>query len=122
MSPLQEVCASNNRLLPDDELNLDRVIGFTLRSNVLNVPVEPEVKEAEDSLASREDRKVSFEEGSKLAEEFKMKYYETSAETNYNVNETFTYLTKDILSNLETYKAIAVETNENSKHGNCLVI
>ena len=58
-SPLQEVCASNNRLLPDDELNLDRVIGFTLRSNVLNVPMEPEVKEAEDSLASREDRKVS---------------------------------------------------------------
>ena len=57
-----------------------------------------------------------------MAAEFNMKYYETSAKTNHNVNETFTYLTKDILSNLETYKAIAVETNENSKHGNCLVI
>jgi GTPase SAR1 family protein len=47
----------------------------------------------------REDRKVSFEEGSKLAAEFNMKYFETSAKTNQNVNETFSYLTKDILSN-----------------------
>ena len=52
----------------------------------------------------REDRKVSFEEGSKLAAEFNMKYFETSAKTNHNVSETFTYLTKDILSNTETKK------------------
>ena len=33
-----------------------------------------------------------------------MKYFETSAKTNHNVNETFTYLTKDILSNTEAKK------------------
>merc|ERR1712032_1503522 len=59
----------------------------------------------------REDRKVTFEEGSKLAEEFNMKYFETSAKTNLNVNETFSFLTKDILSNTETKKPIGGNVN-----------
>lgn len=46
----------------------------------------------------REDRKVTLEEGQKLASEYNMKYFETSAKTNLNVNETFTFLTKDILN------------------------
>ena len=46
----------------------------------------------------REDRKISYEEGAKLASEFKMQFFETSAKSNYNVNETFTYLTKEILN------------------------
>lgn len=45
----------------------------------------------------RDDRKVGFEEGNKLANEFHMKFFETSAKTNYNVNETFTFLTREIL-------------------------
>jgi len=49
----------------------------------------------------REDRKISYEEGAKLASEFKMQFFETSAKSNYNVNETFTYLTKEILNNSE---------------------
>ena len=49
----------------------------------------------------REDRKISYEEGAKLASEFKMQFFETSAKSNYNVNETFTYLTKEILSSSE---------------------
>jgi hypothetical protein len=28
-----------------------------------------------------------------------MQFFETSAKTNYNVNETFTYLTREILNN-----------------------
>ena len=52
----------------------------------------------------REDRKVTFEEGSKLAGEFNMKYFETSAKTNLNVNETFTFLTKDILNITDNVK------------------
>ena len=35
----------------------------------------------------REDRKVSFEEGSKLAAEFNMKYFETSAKLNLGIEE-----------------------------------
>ena len=46
----------------------------------------------------REDRKITYEEGAKLASEFKMQFFETSAKSNHNVNETFTFLTKDILS------------------------
>jgi small GTP-binding protein len=46
----------------------------------------------------REDRKISYEEGAKLASEFKMQFFETSAKSNYNVNETFTFLTKEILN------------------------
>jgi GTPase SAR1 family protein len=45
-----------------------------------------------------EDRKVSYEEGAKLAKELNMQFFETSAKTNYNVNETFTYLTNEILA------------------------
>lgn len=46
----------------------------------------------------REDRKISPEEGKRLADEFRMQFFETSAKSNYNVNETFTFLTKEILS------------------------
>jgi Ras-related protein Rab-8A len=46
----------------------------------------------------REDRKITYEDGAKLASEFKMQFFETSAKSNYNVNETFTFLTKEILN------------------------
>ncbi len=34
-----------------------------------------------------------------------MQFYETSAKTNYNVNETFTFLTKEILNTCEVKPA-----------------
>lgn len=46
----------------------------------------------------RQDRKVSFEEAFELAMDFNMKYFETSAKTNQNITETFTFLTKEILN------------------------
>ena len=49
----------------------------------------------------RDERKVSFEDGQSLAKEVGMKFFETSAKTNYNVNETFTYLTREILNKNE---------------------
>ena len=45
------------------------------------------------------DRVVTEEEGRKLAEDFKMSFYETSAKTNQNVNEVFNFLTSEILKN-----------------------
>ncbi len=50
----------------------------------------------------REERKIPFDDGKKLSEEYNMKFFETSAKTNYNVNETFTFLTREILSNNDT--------------------
>jgi Ras-related protein Rab-8A len=50
----------------------------------------------------RDDRKVAFETGNSLATEFHMKFFETSAKTNYNVNETFTFLTREILKTCDT--------------------
>ena len=46
----------------------------------------------------RPDRVVSEGEGQNLADEFKMKFFETSAKTNQNVTKVFMYLTKEILS------------------------
>ena len=54
----------------------------------------------------KDDRKVSYEEGQKLAEANNMPFYETSAKTNQNVNEVFTFLTQEIL-----------KTNENKNPG-----
>lgn len=47
----------------------------------------------------REDRKITFEEGKALAEEFNMQFFETSAKSNTNVGEVFDYLTGEILQN-----------------------
>ena len=44
------------------------------------------------------DRVVTEEEGKKLADDYNMSFFETSAKTNQNVTEVFTYLTKEILS------------------------
>ena len=43
------------------------------------------------------DRVVTEEEGKKLADDYSMSFFETSAKTNQNVGEVFTYLTKEIL-------------------------
>jgi small GTP-binding protein len=66
----------------------------------------------------REDRKVSYDEGLQLANEFKMPFFETSAKSNYNVNETFTFLTKDILSISEPKTNDKKDTVEIEKKGN----
>jgi hypothetical protein len=52
-----------------------------------------------------DSRKISFEQGSALAKEYNMKFFETSAKTNYNVNEVFTFLTREILNDNEAKSA-----------------
>ena len=47
------------------------------------------------------DRVVTEEEGKKLSEDFNMSFFETSAKTNYNVNEVFNFLTEEILKSNE---------------------
>lgn len=66
----------------------------------------------------REDRKISYEEGAKLANEFKMQFFETSAKSKYNVSETFTYLTKEILNNSDTKPSSEVSNININRNGN----
>ena len=44
-----------------------------------------------------DNREVSNQEGIDLASEFNIKYYETSALNNINIDETFNHLTMEIL-------------------------
>ena len=45
----------------------------------------------------KQDRVITEEEGKKLADDFGMGFFETSAKNNQNVSEVFNYLTKEIL-------------------------
>ena len=62
-----------------------------------------------------DDRIISTEEGQKLAEEFKLKYYETSAKNNENVSTTFLDLIKEIDSVLSDFDNLNYGTSIHSK-------
>ena len=46
--------------------------------------------------SDRPDRKISMEQGQKLADEYNIKFMETSAKNNSNINEAFYYIAKQI--------------------------
>lgn len=87
--------------------NWVRQIEQNAQSNVCKVLV--------GNKSDREDRKVTFEEGSKLAKEYNMQFFETSAKSNYNVNETFTFLTKEILNTCEVKPSNAMKIEDKNK-------
>lgn len=43
-------------------------------------------------------RKISYEQGKDFADILNLEYIETSARNSQNINQTFIYLTKDIIS------------------------
>ena len=49
-----------------------------------------------------EDRNVTTEDGQKVAKEYNLQYFETSAKTNYNVSEIFNYLSRELLNLIES--------------------
>lgn len=54
-----------------------------------------------------EKRQVTFDQGKEMAEQFGMKYIETSAKTAFNVDEAFTTMTKEVIAmNAEKEKAM----------------
>ena len=73
----------------------------------------------------KSDRVVSFEDGKKLAQDYGMEFFETSAKSNINVSETFTFLTKEILKGTEGGNTkggdnIQIDkTGQVKKKGNC---
>ena len=63
-------------------------------------------------------RTVSEEEGKKLAEDFGMNFFETSAKTNHNVNEVFTFLTQEVLKSVENNKSRGTSQDHGQKLDN----
>ena len=63
----------------------------------------------------RLDRKVTEEEGKKLADELGVKYFETSAKTGYNVNEAYNFLIKEIIDNFKNFEREKVELKKDAK-------
>ena len=89
------------------------IIGYdiTSRSSFMNVSTwineinESAPKDIQKILIGTKcdlkERKMSMEEGEKLAEENGMKFYETSAKSDINVKEAFESITKNIIENRE---------------------
>jgi GTPase SAR1 family protein len=75
-----------------------------------------------------DNREVSTDEGQSLADEFSLKYFETSALNNTNIEEAFNHLTQDILR-LKDFKdsiitdvpnkGIDLKKNEKKKEKGC---
>lgn len=60
-------------------------------------------------LDKKTNRKVTFEEAKKLADNLGLKYFETSALKNINVNEVFMYLTKKIYKSIQENENINID-------------
>ena len=69
------------------------------------------------------ERVITEEQGRKLAEEYNMKFYETSAKTGQNVEETFRYLTGDIIKiykNKEVHTGgVTLNGKDDKEHQGC---
>ena len=60
------------------------------------------------------DRVVSEEEGKKLAEEYNIVFFETSAKTNKNVSEVFNYLVKEMIIEKDREELKKIEKEKES--------
>ena len=76
-----------------------------------------------------EERKVTKEEGQKMANQYNMKYFETSAKSNTNVTESIEGLAKDIFVNIaaksESTRVSVAQANKaatNTNGGCCTII
>ena len=55
------------------------------------------------------NRRITEEEGKKLADELDAKFFETSAKTGYNVNEAYNFLIRDIFNNYKDFEKNKIE-------------
>ena len=63
------------------------------------------------------EREVSEEEGKKLADEFNVRFFETSAKTGKNVKEVFYYLVEELLKDKGIFKEGGIKlSNKNAKN------
>ena len=72
---------------------------------------------AGNKIDMEEERKVKTEEGKKLADEFGLPFYETSAKNDININETFENLVEEIDSTYSKLGANKGEANNKLNKG-----
>ena len=75
-----------------------------------------------ENKCDKSDRIISKEEGQKLADEFNMSFFETSAKNNQNVNEVFNFLAQQIfeenvMSSVNKNKKIEITKQSHKKEG-----
>jgi small GTP-binding protein len=66
-------------------------------------------------LDKKMNRKVTYEEGKKLADDLGVSYFETSAMKNLNVSEVFMHLTKEVHKTIEEYEKIKEKSKDQDK-------
>ena len=66
----------------------------------------------QDDLDLEKDRKVTFEQGKEFANQYGMKFFETSAKESTNVQEAFVTMTKEIIKETNE-KKINVNNDKN---------
>ena len=64
-------------------------------------------------------RKIDKEKAENLSRDFDLKYFEASAKDNINVNESFAYLTKEILSVFEKNNKDDIKIGKSKKKSKC---
>ena len=81
-----------------------------------------------NKIDMNEERKVTKEEGQKMANQYNMKYFETSAKTNTNITESIEGLAKDIFENVaatpDSTRVSVAQANKTAKKndGGCCTI
>ncbi|ELP93573.1 hypothetical protein EIN_062680 [Entamoeba invadens IP1] len=71
------------------------------------------------------ERKVTTEEGQKLADEFQCAFFETSAKNNTNLDVMFQVVVKDLLNYSKSIKSLNIELTKQKSHNKnigCLLV
>ena len=91
-----------------------------IKENKLNEPNKTVVVLVGNNC-DKPDRKITIEEGKKLANEFNLSFFEVSLKTNQNINEMIEYLINEILKNVKL-KGLTInneKTCEREKKNGC---
>ena len=64
----------------------------------------------------KEERKVTFEKGQELANDFNIPFFETSAKSAININEAFSNLCKGVIETQKSKCLMQLQTDDDSQY------